>query len=166
MNERPFDPHDTRGHVLPENSYPADTLPHYQFAGFWIRVCATLLDSLFLIGISLLIFNPLRRALGVSDYVFSLIDLIEVLFDLLYMVLLTWVKGQTLGKVITGIRVISARQARANLSAGQVILREVIGKMLASLPFGLGYMWVGWNHKKQGWHDLIAKTYVVWERRT
>lgn len=166
MNERPYEPYVISQQPPPEGAHPVEALTHYAFAGFWIRVCATLLDSLFLIGISLLIFNPLRRTLGISDDLFSLIDLLELLFDLLYMVLLTWVNGQTLGKVIVGIRVISARQTRTNLSAGQVILREVIGKMLASLPFGLGYMWVGWNHKKQGWHDLIAKTYVVWDRRS
>lgn len=152
MKEKPFDS------ISDEHSH------HYIYAGFWIRVWATLLDSLFLVGVSLLIFNPIRRALGVSDEIFSLIDLLEILFDLLYMVLLTWWTGQTLGKVIAGIRVVSAHQARGNLTAGQVLLREVIGKMLSSLPFGLGYMWVGWNQRKQGWHDLIAKTYVVRDR--
>ncbi|ELK44024.1 hypothetical protein D478_00315 [Brevibacillus agri BAB-2500] len=95
-----------------------------------------------------------------------MIDLMEALFGLLYMILLTWWTGQTLGKLITGIRVISARQSRGNLSSGQVILREVIGKFLSTLPFGLGYLWVAWNPQKQGWHDLLAKTYVVYDRKT
>ncbi|EJL47793.1 putative membrane protein YteJ [Brevibacillus agri] len=138
----------------------------HHFAGFWIRVAASLLDSLFLVGVSLLVFNPLRRAMGVSGDFFSLIDLMEALFGLLYMILLTWWTGQTLGKLITGIRVISARQSRGNLSGGQVILREVIGKFLSTLPFGLGYLWVAWNPQKQGWHDLLAKTYVVYDRKT
>lgn len=139
--------------------------PVHDYAGFWIRVAGTLLDSLFLIGISMLIFNPLRRAWGVTDAFISFIDLIEIVFDLLYFILLTWWTGQTLGKMILGIRVINARQSRGNLSAGQVFLREVIGKFLSSLPFSLGYMWVGWNRRKQGWHDLLAKTYVIYERR-
>lgn len=144
---------------------PIPDTPPVHFAGFWIRVAATLLDSLFFIGLNMLIFNPLRRAWGVMDAYFSFIDLIEIVFDLLYLVLMTWWTGQTLGKIITGIRVIHARQSRGNLSAGQVFLREVIGKFLSSLPFSLGYMWVGWNQRKQGWHDLLAKTYVIYERR-
>ncbi|KQL46185.1 hypothetical protein AN963_14520 [Brevibacillus choshinensis] len=142
-----------------------ETQPVHHYAGFWIRVAATMLDSLFLIGINMLIFNPLRRAWGLTDAFFSFIDLIEIVFDLLYLILLTWWTGQTLGKMILGIRVINARQSRGNLTAGQVFLREVIGKFLSSLPFSLGYMWVGWNRRKQGWHDLLAKTYVIYERR-
>ncbi len=144
---------------------PVPDTPPVHFAGFWIRVAATLLDTFFLIGLNMLVFNPLRRAWGVLDASFSFIDLIEIVIDLLYLVLLTWLTGQTLGKIITGIRVVNARQTRGNLTAGQVFLREVIGKFLSSLPFSLGYMWVGWNRRKQGWHDLLAKTYVIYERR-
>jgi len=39
-------------------------------------------------------------------------------------------------------------------------LREVIGKFL-SLFFFLGFLWVIWDKKKQGWHDKIAHTIVV-----
>ncbi|MFD2370435.1 RDD family protein [Brevibacillus sp. GCM10020057] len=136
-----------------------------RYAGFWIRVAATLLDSLFLVGVSMLVFNPLRRAWGTMDAVFSVVDLLEIIFDLLYIILLTWWTGKTLGKTIVGIRVVNARQSRGNLTFGQVFLREFIGKFLSSLPFLLGYMWAGWNARKQGWHDLLAKTYVIRERR-
>ena len=148
-----------------DDSPPAEHVSTHVFAGFWIRVAATIFDSLFLMGVSLLIFNPLRRLFGVYGAVFSRIDLLEILFSLLYFILLTWWTGQTLGKIITGIRVIPTGEGRGNLSAGQVILREVVGKFLSSLVFGLGYMWVGWNKKKKGWHDLIANTFVIREKR-
>lgn len=148
-----------------EELHPIPDTPSVHYAGFWIRVAATLLDSLFLVGISMLLFNPLRRAWGVYGAAFSFIDLVEVIFDLLYLILLTWWTGQTLGKMITGIRVINARSSRTTLTGGQVFLREVIGRFLASLPLSLGYMWVGWHPRKQGWHDLLAKTYVIYERR-
>lgn len=148
-----------------EHYASADATPGYRFAGFWIRVVASLLDSLFLVGVSMLLFNPLRRAWGVWGANFSIIDLAEVAFDLLYFILLTWWTGQTLGKIIIGIRVVNARHSRKSLNAGQVILRELIGKALSSLLFGIGYMWAGWNARKQGWHDLLAKTYVIREER-
>ncbi|MEJ8546863.1 RDD family protein [Brevibacillus borstelensis] len=137
----------------------------YAFAGFWIRVGATLLDVLFLTGISFLLFNPLRRAFAVGLDVFSFVDFLEIAFDFAYAILLTWWTGQTLGKLIAGIRVVNARQHRSQLTLGQVLLREVIGKFLSALPLGLGYMWAGWNQKKQAWHDLIAKTYVIRDNR-
>ncbi|WP_188065974.1 RDD family protein [Brevibacillus brevis] len=162
MNQLPDDEkaHDPASH---ESYHEAN--PQHSYAGFWIRVVASLLDSMFLIGISYLVFNPLRRVFSVPYASFHFIDLVEVLFDLLYMILLTWWTGQTLGKLITGIRVISAKQVRGNLTGGQVFLREVIGKFVASLVFGLGYLWVAWHPRKQGWHDLIAKTYVIRDRR-
>ncbi|RNB74576.1 hypothetical protein EDM52_09980 [Brevibacillus invocatus] len=64
-----------------------------------------------------------------------------------------------------GIRVIPVGAKRQTLSIGQVLVREWIGKPLCLLPFGLGYMWVGWNKKKQGWQDLIAHTFVIREKR-
>ena len=140
------------------------TEPHY--AGFWIRAAAILLDSLFLTGASLLIFQPLRRAIGFGSVLFTLVDFLELVFYFLYVCLFTWWSGQTLGKMITGIRVVTAGQGRGTLSFGQVMLREVIGKVLSFFPFGLGLLWAGWNKRKQGWHDLIANTYVVWERRS
>jgi uncharacterized RDD family membrane protein YckC len=138
-----------------------------KFAGFWIRVGANLIDSLFLLGVSYLIFNPIRRSLGYTPEMLSPVDYIEFAVDMLYMVLLTWWTGQTLGKMLLGIRVVSARKSegRKQLTLGQVLLREVIGKLLSAIVLGLGYLWVAWNPKKQGWHDLIAKTYVIRERK-
>jgi uncharacterized RDD family membrane protein YckC len=65
--------------------------------------------------------------------------------------------------MIVGIRVVSARHARGSLTIGQVLLREVIGKLLSGIVLMLGFLWVAWSEKKQGWHDLIAKTNVVRE---
>jgi len=147
----------------PDPSQAELPAPEPPYAGFWIRVGATVIDTLFLVGVSMLIFNPLRRALGYGDAAISPIDAIELIFNFLYVILLTWWTGQTLGKMVTGIRVIDARQTGTNskLTLGQVVLREVVGKLLASLPIGLGYLWVIWSDKKRGWHDMIAKTYVI-----
>lgn len=143
----------------------AERQSEHAYAGFWIRVGASFLDALFVMGVSLLIFNPLRRFFGLYGAVFSLIDLLELLFFLFYYFLLTWWTGQTLGKMVMGIRVIPVGTIRQKLSVGQVMVREWIGKPLCSLPFGLGYLWVGWNKKKQGWQDLIAHTFVIREKR-
>jgi uncharacterized RDD family membrane protein YckC len=142
------------------------TVDRHRYAGFWIRVAATMIDSLLLVGISFLIFNPIRRATGYEGAIFSPIDLIELIVDFLYIILLTWWSGQTLGKMLTGIRVISARNGgiRGKLTLGQVILREVVGKMLSSIPLGLGFLWVAWGDRKRGWHDMIAKTFVIRDR--
>lgn len=42
----------------------------------------------------------------------------------------------------------------------QFIIR-FIGAILASLPFMLGFLWMAFDKKKQGWHDKMAGTVVV-----
>ena len=40
-------------------------------------------------------------------------------------------------------------------------IREIIGNMLSAFIFGLGYLWIIWDSKKQGWHDKIAGTVAL-----
>lgn len=73
-----------------------------------------------------------------------------------------WVKfAGTPGKRLLKLKVLD--EATGNqLTLGQAILRY-IGYIPSAIVFGLGYLWVIWDGKKQGWHDKIAKTVVVKE---
>lgn len=53
-----------------------------------------------------------------------------------------------------------------NAASGGYYLATSGGKFLSSLPLGLGNLWVGWDRRKQGWHDRIAGTCVIRERRS
>lgn len=68
--------------------------------------------------------------------------------------------GQTPGKMAMKIKVVKAVD---NSVPGYTtaFLREVVGKSISALVFTLGYLWVLWDSKKQGWHDKIAGTIVV-----
>lgn len=71
---------------------------------------------------------------------------------------------QTLGKMIFGIEVISAKGDR--LTWGQLFFREGVGRFLHQAPILgnltlLAYIVVACTPKKQGVHDLFAETYVV-----
>jgi uncharacterized RDD family membrane protein YckC len=66
--------------------------------------------------------------------------------------------GQTLGKMALGIKVIGADGAP--VSWGKAILRYV-GYIVSGLVLGLGFIWVAFDARRQGWHDKIAGTYVV-----
>ena len=43
---------------------------------------------------------------------------------------------------------------------GKLVLRY-IGYYISLLPLMLGFFWVGWDKRKQGFHDKIAGTVVV-----
>ena len=66
--------------------------------------------------------------------------------------------GRTLGKRLLGLRVVN--EAGNAPGIGRVILREIIGRFISGLVFGLGYLWVAWDGRKQGWHDKIGGTTV------
>ena len=66
--------------------------------------------------------------------------------------------GQTIGKMLMGIRVV--KLSGEPLQAGDAILRY-LGTYLNSAVFMLGWLWATWDENRQGWHDKLANTIVV-----
>jgi uncharacterized RDD family membrane protein YckC len=126
-----------------------------KYAGFWIRFLASLIDGILLTALAYI----LGLQSSVQTELFSVEQNIQNLMSIVYYILLTGFFGQTLGKMIVGIKVVRAEGAPAGW--GAIILRETIGKIVSALVIGLGFIWVGFDKHKQGWHDKIASTYVV-----
>jgi len=86
------------------------------------------------------------------------VGLSTVLF-LLYFTLFTGEGGQTLGKMVLGIRV--QRVNGSPVGYGRALVRTL--GYIVSFFFStfLGFLWVLWDKKKQAWHDKIAGTEVV-----
>ena len=76
-----------------------------------------------------------------------------------YYVALTGLKGQTLGKMALGIMVVNAQGEAPGIR--RAAFRGIVGKLVSEIVIFLGYLWIGWDEKKRGWHDRIARTYVV-----
>jgi uncharacterized RDD family membrane protein YckC len=114
--------------------------------GFWIRLLAWLIDAVVIAAANLL----LARA-GLNIFTFFVAPIYGVLF--------IGFKGQTIGKMALGIKVIDAEGNVPGL--WRAILREIVGKFISGLALGLGYAWIGWDSHKRGWHDHIGGTYVV-----
>ena len=55
--------------------------------------------------------------------------------------------------------IVDARTGKAP-SKGQLIGRY-FAYYLSLLPLGLGFLWIAWDQRKQGWHDKIAGTVVI-----
>lgn len=130
-----------------------------EFAGFWLRFWATILDSLVLLTISYLLFDPLRKILGVEQRTYSVVDLLDTIVGFIYYIVLTVKYGQTLGKMAVGIQVID--QEGEELTWGKVMYREIVGKIVSCLVLFIGYLAVAFDSKKRALHDRMAKTYVV-----
>lgn len=135
---------------------------NHEYVGFWPRFGAFFIDGLLLVAItwplSYLIYGwefltSDRFLIGFADFILSfLVPAIAVI--------LFWVhKLATPGKMLIKAKIIDAK------TGGPPTIGQFIGRYLAYnislLPIGLGYLWVAWDSRKQGWHDKLAGTVVV-----
>jgi uncharacterized RDD family membrane protein YckC len=120
-------------------------------ASFGRRLVAVIVDGILIgvvEGIAIAIFG---RGAGYG---------IATLFGLLYVALLEGgPRGQTLGKMALGIRVIDFNSG-GPIGYARGFLRY-IGKLISAIACFLGYLWMLWDKEKQTWHDKIATTVVV-----
>ena len=146
-------------------SEPGNHLYSGLYAGFWTRFWAYLLDLIVIGSINRMIINPVFRALDVSlieDGIFSPVSIATAIVFYLYFVLMTKYLGQTLGKMVFGLKVVELDGK--GLTWGTVIFREWIGRFISATIMVL-YVVVAFTKKKQGLHDLFADTTVIYEPR-
>lgn len=66
--------------------------------------------------------------------------------------------GQTVGMRFLGLRVVGTDSQP--IGYGTALIRW-LGLVVSFSVFCLGVIWVAFDPKKQGWHDKLASTYVV-----
>lgn len=84
--------------------------------------------------------------------------LFEILMNFLYFTFFIGRYGQTPGKMVCGLRVVTVEGEE--VSYFQAALRTA-GYYLNRLTLGLGFLWVAIDPRKQGFHDKIAGTLVL-----
>lgn len=133
-----------------------------EYAGFWVRLGASLIDMLVML---IVLYIPLSFIYGQEYWVGD--KLIYGFWDafLGYVVPICatvwfWLKYlATPGKMATKLKVVDAVSGK-KMSTGQAIGRY-FAYIPATLPLGIGLIWVGIDKKKQGWHDKLAGTVVI-----
>ncbi|MFJ7934848.1 RDD family protein [Sporosarcina sp. NPDC096371] len=136
-----------------------------KYAGFWTRFWAYTIDLLVLYAISGILIKPIFRVVGIDItdppfLLFSPYKVTALLLFLLYFALMTKFTGQTIGKMIMGIKVV-AKDGR-KLTWSIVIFREVFGRFI-SKTLVLPYLLVLFMPKKEALHDVFAETIVEYE---
>jgi len=133
------------------------------YVGFWMRTLAALVDSVIFVLIAI----PLLWQIYGSDYFLAeqehegTLDLIISYGLPALAIILFWVyRAATPGKMLIKTEIRDARTGQRP-STGQCIGRYV-GYYLAMFPLFLGIIWVAFDKRKQGWHDKIASTVVVY----
>ncbi len=135
----------------------------YQYAGFWVRLFAYLIDVLLimLLMVPYFLWQWYRYA-DVPLEAMPVFDPLELIINIGFAILWIWFwvkKAATPGKMLFGLQILDAQTGNM-LTVKQAILRY-LGYIPSGIFLCLGYIWIGFDAKKQGWHDKIAKTVVV-----
>ncbi len=134
-------------------------------AGFWIRALAALLDFLVFLLVQFSFGLIGGRVWGpdvASTPTFRpIVVLFTVVFAGAYSTLLLALGGQTIGKMLVGVRVVAGEELP---SIGAALLR-FIGYFVSLGTLTLGYVMAGLRQDKRALHDLIAGTRVEYVSR-
>ena len=128
------------------NSVPSE----YELAPIGTRFISALID-----GIILGIIGGILVGVGQSTAGGGLSFLVGLVY---YWYFWTRQAGQTPGKKVMNLKVI--KTDGGPISDSDAILRY-IGYLINSVVILLGWIWALFDANQQGWHDKIAKTYVV-----
>ncbi len=146
-----------------------DDEPNYEYVGFWLRVIASLIDTVLLLVLLTPLFWGMANFLNVDALTLlngSETQWVSVLLQYIFpaiVVLVFWkYKSATPGKMVFGAKIIDAKTG-ATPTTGKLIGRY-LAYYVSALPLLLGMFWVGWDKRKQGWHDKLAGTLVVRSR--
>jgi uncharacterized RDD family membrane protein YckC len=140
--------------------------PELEYVGFWLRVWACIIDSV----LALIILVPLWRAYQGENYWSALYTVNSPSEKLITWVLpalavvIFWVTRQaTPGKMAIGASIVDADTGKRPTTAQ--FLGRYLAYYVSTIPLCLGFIWVGLDYRKQGWHDKLAGTVVVRPRR-
>jgi len=164
---------------LPEQ---VTTVALEDYAGFWKRFLAYIIDAIVLYIPNLLIMSAmgsevaqqhlasaLESAAGNPDMIMHAYsqfatatagaNIVTTLVAWLYFALCESSSWQaTVGKLALGIRVTDLQGARISLPRA---LGRYPAKMLSAIILFVGFMMAGWTQRKQALHDMIAGTLVL-----
>lgn len=153
----------------------------FEYAGFWVRVWASLIDTVLI----MLVITPVLGALygwtysfdtciatgGCSTYSansgiatgFRPTEFVVTWLLPAIAVIVFWrYRSATPGKMVISARIVDATTGEPP-TTGQSIGRY-LGYWVSAIPFCLGFLWVAFDRRKQGWHDKLANTVVIRSR--
>jgi uncharacterized RDD family membrane protein YckC len=150
----------------------------HHYAGFWIRLFARVIDLILILATFNLFYlvdqmgadKGLWTPSGFDDVFSFRFDQLSAenvlriaffaLFPVFYYVYLHGAYGQTFGKMALRIRVLN--EDGTPLDYRKAFLRW-LGYFLCDLTLNIGYLWAAFDPRKQGLHDKICRTIVVYE---
>lgn len=122
--------------IIPTSPHTEETNKTLSYGWFWVRYAAFIID------------------------IYCLQLIIPIFFNIYF-----YLKdGDSIGYKLMWLKILDATTREK--PSGWQLLGRFFAKILSIWPLWLGCFWVGWDKKKQWWHDKIAKTVVVQYRKS
>ena len=140
--------------------------PDVEYVGFWARFGASLIDSILLAMVCWPVLTYIygwgywdsdKLIHGPADFLVSwLLPAVAVV--------VFWINRQaTPGKIAIDARIVDA-DTGGKPSTKQLLVRY-LGYYVSMFGLFIGFLWIAFDPRKQGWHDKMANTVVVRARR-
>ena len=146
-----------------------------QYAGFWMRVLAWLIDTIILMVVASIVNFAVLGSMGTFPRmqpgadpttslaamagIYGIVYLVNLVIGCSYEALFVSSSlSATPGKLALGLKVL--RPGGARVSFGRAIGRY-FAKVLSAMILGIGFLLVAFDSEKRGLHDMICDTRVV-----
>ena len=146
-----------------------------EYAGFWIRFWAAIIDTILVaVIVEPIVASVYEKVESTTDLMTAdlpslilesfqpqgtLDFLLSWVFPAIAVILFWIYRAATPGKMLVRAKIVDATTG-AQPSTGQCIGRY-LGYYVSIFTFFLGFLWVAFDPRKQGFHDKLAGTVVV-----
>lgn len=169
---------------VPGYSAPPPAMQQYQappsvqtgYAGFWIRLVSRVVDG-FIVGVPLtvvfLIFAAIAGAVGanssdqnsqsaataVAGGGFTVLYLLALVATIGYQVYFWGTSGQTIAMRLFHLKLVDVNTG-APIGISRAVVRWLM-TIVNTWACYVGWIWVAFDARKQGWHDKVASSVVL-----
>jgi len=156
----------------PSVSVPNEVAKEVRYGGFFRRTLAFGIDFVTILLLSALmgVMAYIGYKVGLAAHgrfvsmdnaapLFGILTFAWILLATAYFVVFHGMDGKTVGKWLFGLRVVDAEQETISYRRAFLRWLGLIGFGCAT--FGFSCFWIIWSGEKRGWHDLLARTWVV-----
>lgn len=133
------------------------------YAGFWVRAQAGAIDVVLYLLVAVpvlaLTYNDAYYLHGPLPYGDTIQFVTLYVLPLIASVGFWRYRSATPGKAALAARIVDV--ATGGKPPFLKLVVRSVGYLLSALPLGLGFLWIAWDRRKQGWHDKLAGTMVI-----
>jgi uncharacterized RDD family membrane protein YckC len=134
------------------------------YANFWLRSVAHLIDFILVNGLELLIEQGLKEATDMSSFTQQMIGVVlSLVFTYWYYCRYQVRTGTTFGKRIFGIYVVDEKTGQ-NMTHKQALIR-MSGYVVSYVVIGCGFLMAAFHPQRKALHDLFAGTVSIKRER-